>query len=197
MRSLGLVVFDRDGVLNELVARGGSGAGEAPLSVADVQLVPEADIHLRRLSDASWKLAMATNQPAAAKGECPLAVLEAVHRAVLEKLESIGILFDGHRVCWHHPEGLAGSPLSGPCGCRKPAAGMLTGLLQDLGCDPKDCWMVGDTDADVIAGRSIGARTILLTNPMSAHKRNGAVPDFVAADLGAAIDIILGSQLPK
>jgi phosphoglycolate phosphatase-like HAD superfamily hydrolase len=49
--------------------------------------------------------------------------------------------------------------------------------------------MVGDTDADIAAGRAAGCMTILIRHPGSVHKRLQAVaPDLIAEDLadGAA-----------
>jgi phosphoglycolate phosphatase-like HAD superfamily hydrolase len=52
--------------------------------------------------------------------------------------------------------------------------------------------MVGDTDADVLAGSAAGCRTILIENPQSAHKRCGnARPDAVAPSLAVATELIL------
>jgi phosphoglycolate phosphatase-like HAD superfamily hydrolase len=63
------------------------------------------------------------------------------------------------------------------------------------GIDLGASWMVGDTDADVGAGRAAGARTVLVTHAGSGHKRGGeALPDAFAADLGEAADLILGRK---
>ena len=56
----------------------------------------------------------------------------------------------------------------------------------------KASWMVGDTDADVLAGRAAGCHTVLVRNPGSAHKRGGEVsPDAVVGDLAGAVAEIL------
>ncbi len=48
--------------------------------------------------------------------------------------------------------------------------------------------MVGDTDADVAAGRAAGCRTVLIEYPGSAHKRSGhARADLRAASLADAV----------
>jgi D-glycero-D-manno-heptose 1,7-bisphosphate phosphatase len=167
------VFLDRDGVLNELVRDPVSGAPESPLAVYDVCLVDGVGAALARLQRAGFILVCASNQPAAAKGTVSLGQLRAVHARVLELLAREGVHLAASRLCLHHPAG-AVPELSGPCSCRKPAPGMLLDAALTLGLDLRAAWMVGDTDADVGAGRAAGVRTVLIDYPGSAHKRKGS-----------------------
>jgi D-glycero-D-manno-heptose 1,7-bisphosphate phosphatase len=190
----GAAFIDRDGVINELVADAVGGPPESPLSVADVRLIPGAPAALRRLSDAGWCLVGVSNQPAAAKGTISLDEVHAVQARVIELLAAEGVRLDDFRLCLHHPYGVV-PELTGTCDCRKPAPGMLRDAARDGGIDLSVSWMVGDTDADVGAGRAAGARTVLVTHPGSGHKRGvAAAPDALVADLGAAVDVFLGSE---
>ncbi|HVR05009.1 MAG TPA: HAD-IIIA family hydrolase [Solirubrobacteraceae bacterium] len=193
-RAAGPVVFlDRDGVLNELVADPAAGAAESPLRVADVALVQGAARAAGRLADAGFRLACVTNQPAAAKGTVSLRQLLAVHARVLELLDEQGVLLAGCRLCLHHPAGVV-SGLAGHCDCRKPAPGMLLDLAAELGADLQASWMVGDTDADIAAGRAAGCRTLLIRHPASAHKRRGAArPDLCAASLAEGVGALIAA----
>jgi histidinol-phosphate phosphatase family protein len=177
------VFLDRDGVLNELVLDPELGRPESPLQTSDVRLIPGAAEGAAALKAAGYVLVCVTNQPAAAKGKASLSELEAIQRSVREKLSANGAELDAWRMCPHHPNGVV-SELSGPCDCRKPAPGMLLDAAQDLHLDLSRSWLIGDTAADVAAGRAAGCRTILIDNPSSAHKRSEADgSDFVAADL--------------
>lgn len=187
----GLVLLDRDGVINQLAPRSPSGPAESPLSVSEMRLVSGVAGEIRRLHEAGWLVACVTNQPAAAKGECSLADLQAVHKAVIGALTAAGAGLDAVRICWHHPDGPPDNPLARVCVCRKPAPGMILDLLGALDVAPESSWMIGDTDADVRAGQAAGIRTILITNPASAHKRGSTSPTFTTAGLRAAVDIIL------
>jgi D-glycero-D-manno-heptose 1,7-bisphosphate phosphatase len=188
------VFVDRDGVINALVPDPGTGRLESPLSVADVTLIDGAAAALALLAAAGWTLVGVSNQPAAAKGALSLDQLHAIQARVLELLSAQGVRFDDFRLCLHHPDGVV-AELSGSCDCRKPAPGMLLQAASALGIELARSWMVGDTDADVIAGRAAGCRTILVGNPGSAHKRGGDVsPDVAAADLAAAVAEILRSE---
>jgi D-glycero-D-manno-heptose 1,7-bisphosphate phosphatase len=187
----GAVLVDRDGVLNELVPDPATGAPESPLHPGDVALVPGAADALVRLSTAGWALVGVSNQPAAAKGTITLEELWAVQDRVIGLLSAHGVAFAGFRLCLHHPAAVV-AELRGPCDCRKPAPGMLRDAAAELRLDLAASWMVGDTDADVAAGRAAGCATILVTQPASAHKRTGEpAPDHTVADLAAAADLIL------
>jgi D-glycero-D-manno-heptose 1,7-bisphosphate phosphatase len=186
------VFLDRDGVLNEGVPDPHTGLLESPLQVADVRLLPGVLAALRELARTGYALVCVTNQPAAAKGKASLAQLLAVHRRVLELLAREGVHLDASRLCPHHPDGIV-RELSGPCACRKPAPGMLLDAAAELALDLGASWMIGDTDADVRAGRCAGTNTVLVEYPGSAHKRTGgSVPDIIAADLAGAVNTLAG-----
>ncbi len=186
----GVVILDRDGILNELVERPAVGYKESPLALESVRLCAGVIRQLLRLRTAGYLLACVTNQPAAAKGEISLSELDAVHQRVLDLLLEGGVALDAQRMCRHHPD--FSGPLGGPCKCRKPAPGMIYEVVSELAADLSQSWMIGDTDADVVAGRSAGIYTILVMAGGSEHKRGRSCPDGTAPDLGAAVDIILG-----
>jgi histidinol-phosphate phosphatase family protein len=99
-------------------------------------------------------------------------------------------------------EELLGAPLGpwaycphGPeegCACRKPAPGLVLRAARELGVDPARCAVIGDIGADVEAARAAGARAILVPTPRTRPEEVAAAPE-VAADLGAAVDRLLGA----
>ena len=174
--------LDRDGVLNELVGDPASGVPESPLSVADVRLVPGAAAAAARLAQLGFVLVCVSNQPAAAKGRVSVAQLLAVHNRVVELLCEQGVKLAASHLCMHHEQGVV-PELSGQCDCRKPAPGMLLDGARSLAIDLGVSWMVGDTDADIAAGKAAGCMTLLIRHPGSVHKRLQAVdPDLIADD---------------
>lgn len=185
------VFLDRDGVLNELVADRVSGLAESPLRVRDVRLTPGAAAGVRALAEAGFVLVCVSNQPAAAKGIVSLEQLAAVHRRVLALLELEGARLDASSLCLHHPLGVV-AELSRACDCRKPAPGMLLQAAVRLDLDLGRSWMVGDTDADMQAGRAAGCHTLLIECPGSAHKRTCPTdPDLSAPDIVVAVARLL------
>jgi D-glycero-D-manno-heptose 1,7-bisphosphate phosphatase len=185
------VFLDRDGVLNAAVQDPDSGLFESPLKLADVSLLPGIVAPLRRLEDAGYVLVCVSNQPVAAKGKTSVEELLELHERVLALLAREGVRLEVSRLCPHHPDGVV-DELSGPCGCRKPAAGMLLDAARAQGLDLEASWMLGDTDSDVQAGQAAGCRTVLVEYPPTAHKRpGGARPDLLAGDLAGAVAQLL------
>lgn len=183
--------LDRDGVLNELVLDPVSGVGESPLRVEEVRLIPGAAAAAARLARLGYLPVCVSNQPAAAKGQASVEQLLAVHRRVTELLAHEGVTLAASRLCFHHADGVVPG-LSKPCTCRKPAPGMLVDAAAALGVDLGSSWMVGDTDADISAGKAAGCKTLLICHPSSAHKRLQAVsPDAVAARLADGVNALM------
>jgi D-glycero-D-manno-heptose 1,7-bisphosphate phosphatase len=183
--------LDRDGVLNELVADPSSGGLESPLRVQDVRLVAGAAGAADSLAQAGFALICVSNQPAAAKGKVSVECLLAVHGRVLELLAKEGVTLHDSRLCMHHPRAVV-PELSGRCACRKPAPGMILTAARELGLELEISWMVGDTDADIAAGRAAGCRTLLVEHPGSIHKRASEFsPTLRAASLANGANLIL------
>jgi len=186
-----LIFLDRDGVLVDPVPREGMDP-EAPLRSEDVRLSVGALEGLDILRELRATVVLVSNQPAAAKSEASLASLLEVHERFIAVLADEGHTLSGTYYCWHHPDAVESS-FRGPCNCRKPQPGLLLAAAAELGVggDLTAAWMVGDTDADVGAGNAVGATTILIEHPLSAHRRTPNIqPDFRAADLADAARII-------
>jgi D-glycero-D-manno-heptose 1,7-bisphosphate phosphatase len=185
------VFVDRDGVLNELHIDPGGRRGEAPRSIRDVHLIAGVTMAIRELQRHGYFVVCVTNQPAAAKREISLAEVQGIHHEIMTRLACADSALDGEYVCYHHPDGTEPS-LTQSCCCRKPAPGMLLQAISDLNLDVTRSWMVGDTDGDIAAGQNVGVRTILISNPQSAHKRLSSIKsDLVAANLVEAASKII------
>jgi histidinol-phosphate phosphatase family protein len=183
--------LDRDGTLNEGVPDPSSGLPESPLAPADVRLIPGAAAAVGELAAAGYLPVCVSNQPAAAKRKITIAELQAVHERVLALLAAQGVHLAASFLCPHHPRGLA-PQLSVPCDCRKPAPGMLRQAAACLALELEGSWMFGDTDADILAGRATGCRTVLIEYAGSAHKRAGAVDaDVLATSLADGVTQVL------
>jgi D-glycero-D-manno-heptose 1,7-bisphosphate phosphatase len=187
------VFLDRDGVINEPVPDVRSGRPESPYRPEDVRLTEGAVGALRMLHDAGFLLIVVSNQPAAAKGTVSMDELRAVHARVVELLAAHGVELDDWRYCFHHPDGVV-PELSGPCECRKPAPGMLLDAAREHDVDLAASWIVGDSDVDVQAGETAGVKTVLVQNPLTAHRRKGAAAHEIVRNLSDAAGIILDSR---
>ena len=86
---------------------------------------------LRALRDAGYVLAIATNQPGAAKGQVPRAAIERTNRALVARLAEHGIVIAAVATCLHHPDGGPGGDPALARACDVPQA-PAPGLLLEL-----------------------------------------------------------------
>jgi D-glycero-D-manno-heptose 1,7-bisphosphate phosphatase len=157
--SAGLVLIDRDGVLNELVVDPEQGTVDSPMVPAQVRMVPRAAEAVAALTKAGWGVAIVSNQPSAAKGKTTRQNLEAVHQTVLDEIARAGGKILSSHLCFHRAED--------QCACRKPRTGLMEDAFKkNLGYPRDVSWMIGDGLMDVQAGQSFGLHTAFL----AAHK---------------------------
>ncbi|MBX3355552.1 MAG: HAD-IIIA family hydrolase [Phycisphaeraceae bacterium] len=166
------VFLDRDGTLVDNDADLGDAAG--------VRLLAEVARGCALLCTAGWALVVVTNQGGVARGAYDEAAVDRVHAELERQLcEATGLprVLDAFYHCPFHPEGVV-PRYRREHPWRKPAPGMLLAAARDLDLDLAQCWMVGDAERDVLAGRSAGARTIRVADDPSSIRATTAA-DFV------------------
>lgn len=151
------VFLDRDGVLNKYV-----GYVRKP---EELELLPGTAEAVRRINGAGYLAIVVTNQPVLARGEVTQEQLSQINAKLETLLGMEGAYVDAIFVCPHHPDkGFKGEipELKIECNCRKPKPGMLLAAAGRYNLNLAECWMVGDSERDIQAGRSAGTRTALL-----------------------------------
>jgi D-glycero-D-manno-heptose 1,7-bisphosphate phosphatase len=191
------VVVDRDGTLVDVVRDADLGVITTAFHPDQLRFLPGVVDGLRALAAAGFAIGVATNQPGAAKGQIPRAAIERTNAALLARLAAEGVAVAALEVCLHHPEGGPGgdAALVCACDCRKPAPGMLRALAERMGFDPAQSWMIGDSAADVAAGRAAGMRTGLVFDARRCELcplRDGAPP---GAEVTAARFDVLATRI--
>ena len=174
------VILDRDGVIN----RGRPGYVRTP---DHFEFLPGTIAAMRRLTEAGWRLVIATNQDAMGWKLVPDRQLARIHERMLAELKRRGVHIAEIYYCPHH--------VLSDCACRKPRPGMLLAAARDLGVEPRMAWMVGDKVLDLETGRAFGCR-IAWVGAKSWRRRfesdaRAWQPDVVADDLARAADAIL------
>ncbi|HYB11606.1 MAG TPA: HAD family hydrolase [Alphaproteobacteria bacterium] len=168
------VFLDRDGVLVRAFVR--DGKAYPPQTLDEFELLPGVTDAVRRLSEAGFRLVVATNQPDVATGRQRRDVCEEMHRRLLE-----GLPIDGIEVCYHTD--------SDNCLCRKPKPGMLFAAAAKWSIRTDLSYMVGDSWRDVGAGKAAGCKTILLKYNYNANLE--IQPDLEVFSLWEASEAIL------
>jgi D-glycero-D-manno-heptose 1,7-bisphosphate phosphatase len=166
------VLLDRDGTINEEIGY--------VLSPAELRLIPGAAEAIRDLRALGLGVVIVTNQSSVGRGWITEADLSAIHDHLRELLRESGTDVDAIEHCPHRPED--------DCSCRKPQTGLVDRAVADLGFDPAEAFVVGDHAGDMILGRAIGARTILVRTGHGEEELEAArdLADRVVADLSAA-----------
>lgn len=190
--SIPAVFLDRDGTLNR-----DTGFLASP---ERLELLPGVGPALRRMRQGGYRLVVLTNQPVIARGEATEAEVADIHRRLEWELGKEGAFVDGIYLCPHHPDsGFPGErpELKGPCDCRKPGTALVEQACHEHRLDSSRSWMVGDQTADIELARRTGLKSILVAT--GAGGRDGkyvVAPDYVARDLAAAAELILGAAVP-
>lgn len=173
------VFLDRDGVLTANVER--DGRPVAPTTLAEFTLLPGVEAGVRRLKDAGFFVVVVTNQPDIATGRTSPQTLDAMH-AILRGAVAV----DDIRVCPHVD--------ADACDCRKPKPGLLLSAAAEHGLAIERSFLVGDRWRDVGAGQAAGCAATILLATEGCDTEPQAIdchPDFVAASLPDAVDLIL------
>jgi histidinol-phosphate phosphatase family protein len=110
-------------------------------------------------------------------------------------LSEAGGYLDRIYFCPHHPHsGYEGeiAELKIECDCRKPGTAMIDAAVQDLNIDRHQSWMVGDSQADMLAANRAGLLAIRVRTGET-YEAGAAVgcADVEVQDFSAAVDLIL------
>lgn len=156
----GLIILDRDGVLNRMLGIPHTASHDSPMRASQVELCEGAAEAVRDLTRAGYGLAIATNQPAAAKGKTTRAELEEAHRVVVQGVTALGGTILSSHICFHRSED--------GCACRKPKPGLLEEAIRANAAYARtgNIWMVGDRPVDVMAGAALGLSTAFLSDDL-------------------------------
>jgi len=143
----GLIVLDRDGVINR-------DSRDFIKSAGEWEPLPGSIEAVARLSRAGFTVAVASNQSGLGRGLFDRRALAAMHRKFRRLVANAGGRVDRIVVCPHTPDD--------GCDCRKPRAGLLHRLARYYNADLRSVPVVGDSLRDLEAAVSVGARPILV-----------------------------------
>lgn len=168
-----LVILDRDGTINH-------DSDEYIKSPDEWRPIKGSLEAIARLTQADYRIVIATNQSGIARGLFDTRTLFAIHDALIKALSPLGGRIDAFFFCPHAAD-------SG-CPCRKPQPGMLLEVARRFNVPLDAVHMVGDAQRDLEAAAAAGARPVLvLTGKGEATRAAGKLPPGtrVFADLAA------------
>lgn len=190
MRKRRAVFLDRDGTLNRDVGY--------PAHWSQVHIYPYAFEAVRRIRAAGLAAVVITNQSGVGRGLFSEDDLRVIHDRMRAEFAAAGARIDAVYYCPHFV-GSSSCVYGIDCACRKPFPGMALKAREALDLDLEGSYMVGDKVEDIRFGINAGARTVLVLTgygeaSREALRREGAEPDHIAVDLGAAAEWILDRE---
>lgn len=153
MKKRKAVFLDRDGTIV---------VHEPYLSSPDqLKLLPNAVEGIRLFKEYSYLVIVITNQSGIARGFFDEERLALIHKKLTIMLEAEGAMIDDLYYCPHYAEGIV-DHYKVDCDCRKPKPGMLLEAARKHHIDLTQSVMIGDSEADMLAGKNAGCRCVLI-----------------------------------
>jgi D-glycero-D-manno-heptose 1,7-bisphosphate phosphatase len=158
-----LVILDRDGTINH--------DSDAYIkSVEEWRPIKGSLEAIGRLTQADYRVVVATNQSGIARGLFDTKTLFAIHDALQRAAGQVGGRIDAFFFCPHAQDAR--------CECRKPQPGMLLEVARRFNVSLEDVCMVGDAQRDLDAAAAAGAKPVLvLTGKGRKTKEAGKLPE--------------------
>ena len=176
-----LVILDRDGVIN-------FDSDQFIKTPAEWKAMPGSLEAIARLTQAGYRVVVATNQSGIGRGLFDMDTLNAIHEKMHRAVQAVGGRIDAVFYCPHSADS--------KCECRKPRPGMFNRIGACFNVDLEQSFSIGDSLRDLQAASAAGSRPILvLTGKGEGTRDDGNLPEGtrIVADLAAAVDYILGS----
>jgi len=168
-----LVILDRDGVIN-------FDSEQFIKSPEEWRPIPGSVEAIARLTQAGYRVVVATNQSGVGRGLFDMTTLAAIHDKMHRAVSQAGGRIDAVFYCPHGADST--------CKCRKPSPGMLVDIGERFNTALDGVPTVGDSLRDLQAAMAVRARPILvLTGKGTRTREAGGLPEGteVYADLAA------------
>ena len=169
------VFVDRDGTMNRNIPY-----CSRP---EDFNLLPDVAKGIRLLNKHGFKVVVVTNQSGIARGYFTEAMLQKIHRKMLDDLAGEGASVDAVYYCPHHPDD--------GCDCRKPGTSLFQRAAAELEIDLPGSYVIGDRKKDVLAARELDCRAVLVPSDeteseLLEEENRKAGADFTSPDFYTA-----------
>jgi histidinol-phosphate phosphatase family protein len=154
-------------------------------SLRKFKFLPKAKEAIRCLTQAGYKIFIASNQAGVGKGVYSQKTLDLITARMLADIAKIGGRVTEVYYCTHRKEA--------DCPCRKPKPGLLRTAARRYKFNLKNAYFIGDTIRDVLTAKNAGCQSILVTcgkEKLSNRKKWQEKPDFVFKNLSAAAEFL-------
>lgn len=140
------IFLDRDGIVNEVIIR--DNVVTSPRSVGEFLFRQDFLDFVKGLKNRR-NLFIVTNQPELKRGLLKKQVLSDIHNIINRSCAIKKIIF-----CPHDDDD--------KCTCRKPLPGMIDKIIDEYDLIRKECFLIGDSHKDMLAGKAAKISAALL-----------------------------------
>ena len=176
-----LVILDRDGVIN-------FDSDHFIKSPAEWKPIPGSLDAIARLTQAGYRVVVASNQSGIDRGLFDMDTLNAIHDKMHRAVRTAGGRIDAIFYCPHSADSR--------CNCRKPKPGMFERIAGCFNTDLANAYAVGDSLRDLQAAVAAGARPVLVLSGKGRNtQKENKIPEgtLVFDDLSATVEYLLKS----
>ena len=180
--TLSTVFLDRDGVINEKMPE-----GHYVTKWEEFRLLPGVDEAIAHLNRAGVRVIVVSNQRGVALGLYSAQVVQSIHTALQQLLQSSGGHVDAFYFCPHDKKA---------CDCRKPLPGMFHQAQRDFpDIAAENSIMIGDSLSDIEFAHRLGMRAVFIDGDPTRQKpgaaKAGELADARFPSLKDAADALL------
>lgn len=130
-------------------------------NINQISLIPGAIKMCKNLINRGYELFLVTNQSGIARGYFDELFVRETNEKLRVILADAGVDIKACYYCPHHPDyGTIDYKIR--CNCRKPRPGMLIQAANDFNIDLESSLMIGDKEADLLAGKAAGCKSFLI-----------------------------------
>ncbi|WP_024301594.1 D-glycero-beta-D-manno-heptose 1,7-bisphosphate 7-phosphatase [Pseudogulbenkiania sp. MAI-1] len=174
-----LVILDRDGVINK-------DRDDFVKNSLEWEPLDHSLEAIANLTQAGWRIVVATNQSGLGRGLFDLHALHAMHAKMHRLVNQAGGRIDAVVFCPHTPDD--------NCDCRKPLPGMVKEITERFNVKPEGLPMIGDSLRDLESIAAVGGQPILVKTGKGAKTlEKGGLPEgtLVFDDLYDAAEYLI------
>ncbi len=183
-----IIFLDRDGVISIFKPE------DFIKNWEEFEFIPEAIEGLKILTDSGYKIVIISNQSGIGKGIFSQKDLDEITENMKKVLNKKGTGIYKVYYCPHREDE--------NCNCRKPKTGLFLKAKEEIGnIDFSKTFFIGDSERDIIAGKKIGTKTILVLSGQTKNKKEvdkwDIKPDYIFKNLKDAAEFITGKKEGK
>lgn len=177
-----LVILDRDGVINQ-------DRDDFVKNTMEWQPLPRSLEAIANLTQAGWRVVVATNQSGIGRGLFDMHALNAMHEKMHRLVNQAGGRIDAVVFCPHLADDA--------CDCRKPKPGMVRDIMERFNVRGDGLPMIGDSLRDLQAVADVGGLPLLVRTGKGLRTlEKGGLPaaTLVFDDLFDAADYLINRE---